>query len=162
MDEERCPGCKGLIIDGVCPFCTSPIPGLQPLEPNPPTAPVAPPSSARIRVAANLLVLALGVYWIAAAGRQFHVALDNRPGGAPFLLFAVAILSLVVGAYTGYVAWMMFRRSYGAQGQLALVAVAGIGWGVFVLLLLEDWYQLLVILLHAVVGAFALAGSRYF
>ncbi len=77
-----------------------------------------------IRVVANVLVLALVVYWVAAAGRQFQIALDNRPGGGPLLLFAVAILSLVVGVYTGCIARMMFRRSYRTQGRLVLVAVA--------------------------------------
>jgi hypothetical protein len=162
MDEERCPGCRGLIIDGVCPYCTSPIPGLQPLEPEAPEAAAAERGSPRVRGAMNLLVFALGAYWVAAAGRQFQLALDNRPGGGPLLLFGVALLSLIIGSYTGHVAWMMFRRSYRAQGQLMLVAVAGIAWGIFVLLLLEDWCQLPVVLLHAIAGVFAAAGSRYF
>lgn len=162
MDEELCPGCRGLIIDGVCPYCTSPIPGLQPLEPEAPKAAAAGPGSPRVRGAMNLLVLSLGAYWVASAGRQFQLALDNRPGGGPLLLFGVALLSLIIGSYTGYAAWMMFRRSYRAQGQLVLAGVVGVAWGVFVLLLLEDWYQLLAVLLHAIVGVFAAAGSRYF
>jgi hypothetical protein len=71
MDEERCPGCGGQIIDGVCPLCTLPIPGLHPLEPDPPKAPVAPPGSPRVHIAVNVLVLALGLYWIVTAGLQF-------------------------------------------------------------------------------------------
>jgi hypothetical protein len=161
LEEERCPGCKGLIIDGVCPFCTSPIPGLRPVEPDPPRAPTVAPGSPAVSVAANVLVLVLGVAWLVISVLQFGVSLGNRPGAAPFLLFVAAVLSLIVGVYTVYVAWAMLRRTYRIQGQLMLVAAVGVLWGTIDALLFEDWFLLVFVPVHLMVGVFAFAGSRY-
>ena len=166
MDGERCPSCHGPIFnDGPCLHCTSPLPGYHgPLQGalEMPSAPAVPPAFARVRMGVYVLVLGLGAYWIIAAALQLRGALSNGPGGGSFLLLIVAVLSLVVSAYTVYVAWMMSRRSYRIQGQLVLASAIGIGWGIFIPLLLGNWYQALVLPFHAAVAVLALAGSRFF
>jgi hypothetical protein len=133
-----------------------------PPEPEPPKVPAGPPGSPRLRIAAGLLESALGVFWIAMAGLLFNVSVDNRPGGAPFVVFAVGVPCLVVGLYTGYAGWATFRRAYNVQGQLVFASILGVGWGIFLFLLIGLWYLLLPIPFHALVGVFALGGSRYF
>ena len=164
MTVERCPSCGGLIIDGQpCPHCTSPIPGCHgPVVEAPPRRALeVVPAPARSRVTVNLLVLGTGLYWIVTSFRQLFGALNNGPGSASLLLYVVAVLSLIVGVYAMYVAWMMYRRAYRIQGQLVLASVVGACWGVFVPLLLGNSYQLLVVPFHVLLGAAALAAPRY-
>ncbi len=86
MDEERCPGCRGLIIDGVCPFCTSPIPGLQTLEPDPPKAPTAKPFSKGVCRAVDILVMVLGLLWVGLVVLFYRASRAYGSGGGPVSL----------------------------------------------------------------------------
>jgi hypothetical protein len=164
--DEYCPSCGGPIIEGgPCPHCTSPLPGYHgPLEPEAPgrVIPSAPTGSVRARVAVMVLPVGLGLYWIVTAVRQYAGARNNGPGGDSLLLFVVAVLSLIVGLYTLYVAWAVFRRSYRVQGQLVLVSLLGTCWGVFVPLLLGGPYQYLVVPFHVALGVLAITQPRYF
>ena len=166
MDIEYCPSCGGPIIEGgPCPHCTSPLPGYHgPLEPPAPgrVIPNSPPGSVRARAAIMVLLVGLGLYWLATAVRQFRGAMNNGPGGESLLLFIVAVLSLLVSLYPLYVAWAMFRRSYRVQGQLVLVSLVGTCWGVFVPMLLGGAYQYLVIPFHVALGVLGVTQSRHF
>jgi len=163
LDEERCPGCRGLIVDGVCPYCTSPIAGLQPVEPDPLAAPAAmasrPPAA---YWAVCVLVLLIGLAWIGLAIFFYRVSRDSGPGGGSLVLYSFALVHLAVGLFSAYAAVTMMRRSYNVQGQLVLASVLGIGWGTFITLLFEQWWLSAATPFYLVVAVFALAGSRYF
>jgi hypothetical protein len=132
------------------------------MEPDPPRGPEVTAGPPGVRIAVNVLVVLLGVYWVVLAGLLFRASGSGGPGGGSFVIFAIGIVTLIVGVYHGYVSWTMFRLSYRAQGQLALASAVGVGWATFFALLFEAWWPAAVVLFHLLVAVFALAGGRYF
>ena len=164
MEPKRCPKC-GLPSygDSHCSNCMAPLTGLEePFVDKRAASPIT-PGSRFVSTMAGILVLGLGVYWLWIFGQELANALDSRPeviGGAR--VYAVAILSAIMGLYTLFVSLLLFRRSYRARGELILVSVAGIILGVLVPVLLGSWYQIAVVGAHAVMVLFALFGARFF
>lgn len=167
VEEERCPGCRGLIIDGVCPFCTLPIPGMEASAheeemPQLPTPPPVPPPPLGLRIGANALAVLPALYWLGIGSWILWFSVDNRPGPGGFIGMGFAIICLVVGLYACRAAWSMLRLSYSAQGQVVFASVLGIAWAVFLSLAFEYWLFSLVIAVHLIVGILALKGTRFF
>jgi hypothetical protein len=163
---DRCPNCGMPITgDGPCPRCGLAVSVYRSAQQTPLAAPkLAVPASptSGTRVALNVLALLLGVYWLYAGVRRGVSAVANAPGQELLLLFVVAVLSLIVGAYGVYVSWCMYRRVYRVQGQLVLSSVLCTFWGLFVPALLGGWLQVLVVPLHVLLGVLAVTASRYF
>jgi hypothetical protein len=163
---DRCPNC-GLPIaaDGPCPRCGMAVSVYRGPVETPPAAskpPAATPAPSGVRIALNVLILLLGVYWLVTGVRQCVAAVANSPGQELLLLFAVAVLSLIVGVYTVYVSWSMYRYVYRVRGQLVLSSALCTFWGLFVPVLLGGWYQVMVVPLHVLLGVLALTTPRYF
>lgn len=164
MEAKRCPKC-GLPSygDKYCSACMTPLTPGQMIEPKNKPKPVVTASSKFISNMAGVLVLGLGAYWLWIFARELTNALDSRPdvvGGAR--VYAVSLLSLVLALYTIFVAFLIFRRSFRARGELILVSVVGIVLGVVVPVLLGSWYQIAVVGAHGVLVLFALFGSHFF
>ena len=164
MEPKLCPKC-GLPSygDSHCSNCMAPLTGAEkPFVDHRARSPIT-PGSRFVSTMAGILVLGLGAYWLWIFAQELMNALDSRPdvvGGAR--VYAVSILSLVMGLYTLFVALLLFRRSYRARGELILISVVGIILGVLVPVLLGNWYQVAVVGAHAVLMLFALFGSRFF
>lgn len=163
VEGDRCPNC-GLSIsaDGPCPRCgmeVSVYRGPPVLEP--PRQPDPPRPRSRALAGVNVLVVALGVFWLGLAVFMCLEAFGGGFGSGPLIVFFLGIADLVVGIYHFYVSVAVHRRWYRVQGQLVLASVVGVGLSVFMVLILDWWPSLLATPFHLAVGGFAVFGGRH-
>jgi hypothetical protein len=158
VNVDRCPTCGWPAINGgPCPRCASPLPSHHGsvLVPSGPATSVASTASGTTIV---VLLILLGLFWIVVAALQFRVGLAGRPGGTALLIAIIGFWNLIVGGYTLSVIREVVRRSYHAPGQLVLISIGSVGWGLFATLWLGGWFHLLVVPLS--MGLFVLAWTN--
>jgi hypothetical protein len=162
VDVDHCPTCGWPAINGSpCPRCASALPSdhesvLVPSGPQTSTA------STASGTAIVVLLFLLGLFWIVVAALQIRVGLGGRPGGVALLITIIGFWNLIVGGYTLSIVREVVRRSYHAPGQLVLISVVSVGWGLFANLWLGGWFHLLVIPLSIGLVVLAWANSSYF
>ena len=109
-----------------------------------------------------VLLVLIGLFWIAVSAVQIGAGLANGPGGDALLIAIIGVLNLLVAAYILSTIKGVVRRSYHALGPVALISVVGAGWGLFATIFPGGWFHLLVVPLHIGVGILALANTAYF